>query len=1051
MVKLSQQIQSETTATRTERQQEKFFIRSQTGQEALPTGSLTKSNIQSRLAEEKAKEKQIEQDRQEEFNRLSSGGEFNRQSFNRKWDIKREQQRAKVNLLEDLNSKMTTRSYISKGSVEGYLSEAVEQANRDYERSERSDAVRVKAREIKETEKKETSIDAVKYLQGLEQVSTRKVKRFEGGTSEVVILEGGERKVQVVREPTGDVRITELKGKEKGAVLTGRTLSDAELENQALAGLQEEIKKGEEQKVDIEKVKVDISGLNAWQKTVYYLRNILPKVSGLNTNLLGIGGLGLGGEKAIRDTINLAKPKVVSTTKKIIASTMDLGIPVFTAGSGSTTIATVEEGKGTIKEDIGLIGKQEEVYQKDLEARGLTEKYKPKFEEEYKTEFLKKYGEKIITGEITQEKAETEFAKSDEAKEVSRRYQEVIDIERGKKITKGSLKLYGLGMAELGFKLIPETVGGLALETGAISSAVYLGGKIPTRVMNVAYGGGAVWGTATALDPTISPEKRIGGIFLAGTSLTMLGLSGVRYLRQPTIKQKIIKSPKISVKAESLVGKEKEIVRITSGGETKLVERVTFSTQKTKQIGIAGSRTVISTRWRDILRLDPIYKGVPTAQPVAYNKALNLLIKRSGYTPYQARNVLRYSAPRVIDVTLEKGVLNIAGNEARGRFVYRVDQPVINVDKYLGIKTRGATSFRNVYEFQRTLKGDLVLEKVREVSLKNAGVKYFEKVTASRVGDVSQGLNKISLNVGNKELIAYKEPYQFQRISGVSLQRQIYPPKRFLTVERGETTLIKRSQIDIDDINLDKIRGVTYRGENFVTPAKIIKTPFSKTFGVGDVEKVKEAISQKTLTKSVVEPSLKTGFAPTINVKTQIRTLTKLNQAELITQPSQVGLGVGTLTALNINQALKTDLKVKQSLKTNLKLDIKTDPRIKQIIKQAQATKTAQAGRVSPTTNLGFSPTPISIRTPTIPTFTTPNIPTTPFAFTFPLAKQKVKKKLKKKRSVQELALLPDFTARALGLEPKALTQQQALKELKQVKTGLEVRRSIKLLKGIPE
>lgn len=52
---------------------------------------------------------------------------------------------------------------------------------------------------------------------------------------------------------------------------------------------------------------------------------------------------------------------------------------------------------------------------------------------------------------------------------------------------------------------------------------------------------------------------------------------------------------------------------------------------------------------------------------------------------------------------------------------------------------------------------------------------------------------------------------------------------------------------------------------------------------------------------------------------------------------------------------------------------------------------------------------------------------------------------------LKQLLYVPDFTARSIGLAPKMLTETQALKEIRKVQTGIEVRRGVKLLKGIPE
>ena len=56
-------------------------------------------------------------------------------------------------------------------------------------------------------------------------------------------------------------------------------------------------------------------------------------------------------------------------------------------------------------------------------------------------------------------------------------------------------------------------------------------------------------------------------------------------------------------------------------------------------------------------------------------------------------------------------------------------------------------------------------------------------------------------------------------------------------------------------------------------------------------------------------------------------------------------------------------------------------------------------------------------------------------------------------KAVRELeqAYLPDFTARSLGLGAEELTLKQARKRIGKLQTGIEVRRGIKLLKGIPD
>jgi len=1156
MAKLSSQLKAGASRlTRTQRVRQKVLAKPKPIPQApLPEGSLVKADVEQRLQEEEAKVIQIQQERTEAYNKMTAGSRNvdprDIRQFHHNWNIKTRRQEAKVRILRDLNAQMTTNSYIAEDKLSGTLGQASSQAQIDYERSEKADERRADAREQAKIVAEPTGvINAEDFLKDLEKGETREVKRAEGGLSEVTVYTDADgRKVQVVRsKDTGDIRIVELEGKNKGAVLIGKGLTDAEVQSTSKYNLKQEIAEGEKSKVDIEEVKVDTSKLGFWQKTAYNLRQ-LPKNIPIPIFAGTSGTLKLGditGDPKLKQVISTGVTKTVGGIDRVLQSTLQLGVPVFTADAGSTTIFTVKEGKSDWVK--GLQEEKLETYEEDVEARGLTETYKPKFEEEYKTEFLKKYGEQIITGDITQEKAEIDFAQSEEAKEVGRRYQEVIDIERGKEITGRSFKLYGLGIAEMGLKLIPETLGGLALETGVISGAVYLGGKIPTSVVNSAYGFGTVWGTATALDPTISPEKRVGGIVLAGTSATLLGISGVRYLRQPTIKTAKIEAPKVSVKADSIIAKDGKIYQVTKGGETKLFSQTKFGYQKIQQIGISGRRTIISTRWRDLLKFDPIYRGVPTAQrgttyalqgfrgtytyttPSGYQKALDLLMKRMRLSESTARGVLRYTAPKVIDVTLEKGILNVVGDKAIGQFRYRIDQPVIDVDDLLGIKTRGARSIRNIYDINRykDLQGNIVTN-VKETTtfVTKEGASYNTLTQAGKtttlsterslvkVGEIENSFNKLAVRVGGDVKyfeISKKVPYQYQDLTSKYVKQQTIPFENRYEFGKGKTTIIKAKEgQEAININLDEYnklffpkRSGTLGGTAEQEIERILKRqgikdaiitqtktkPFTFEYvddAVRDIVKTKptttkpftfeyvdDAVSSSGSQQLVQESKfagqgtyertetvkdiilekpnqlLQGAFDPTIDIKSQIKSLIKL---DTITKPS-LNLGLASLGALETSQFFKEDLKSDLKLGSGLKLDIKTNQQIKQLIKQAQpqAQKSTQALKLSQVLDLA----PVStispvFKTPTFPTFKPPVTPPITIPFWFPSAKSKVKKKLDSKFGFEK-AYLPDFTARSLGLEPEALTLKQAQKRIKKTQTGLEIRRGIKLLKGIPE
>ena len=282
------------------------------------------------------------------------------------------------------------------------------------------------------------------------------------------------------------------------------------------------------------------------------------------------------------------------------------------------------------------------------------------------------------------------------------------------------------------------------------------------------------------------------------------------------------------------------------------------------------------------------------------------------------------------------------------------------------------------------------------------------------------------------------------------------------------------------EYDLDEIAGITR--SNALSPAKITKTPLSKTFGAK--EEIRKLLSQKTPSAKNVDKviqKLEQGSIPRATSKyygtgqyersiggllpqdvgvqgqylkdlpiPNVQKQLNIKDLILIKQNDALlsNLGVGALTGIQS----KSSLKENQLLKTNLKLDIglkeivksKLDLGLKQEagLKQSTALKTdlALRSQLKALTNQVNLKTPI-INIPQIkpPTFRPPTIP--PF-----LLKGLVKEKIrKKKKGDLEFAYLPDFTSRAIGLDPEILTQKQANKRLKKILTGLEIRRAIKL------
>jgi len=196
--------------------------------------------------------------------------------------------------------------------------------------------------------------------------------------------------------------------------------------------------------------------------------------------------------------------------------------------------------------------------------------------------------------------------------------------------------------------------------------------------------------------------------------------------------------------------------------------------------------------------------------------------------------------------------------------------------------------------------------------------------------------------------------------------------------------------------------------------------------------------NQQLLKLDVLPPQVK------IN---QIKNILLYKDVALINQ-----LQVGTLVGLKANQLMKMDLLKMDNLKIDQKFDIglKQDMELDLGLKQQPALKTSPALKSQLKTILDLSPTitPISAT----PTFRPPKIP--PFELPFPkipvippFLKAQISKRSQKNggQGFNEEAYLPDFTSRALGLGAESVTEKQAKKKLKQIMTGLEIRRGVKV------
>jgi len=740
--------------------------------------------------------------------------------------------------------------------------------------------------------------------------------------------------------------------------------------------------------------------------------------------------------------------------------------PIETKGS-----VPLKDVKEKIITDIG--GKQRDIFQEEITGSGLKAKLDIQFQEEFQTRFERKHFEDIVRGNIDFETAEKQFAESDEAKIIAKKYDIAVTEARAGKFTKGGFKIAGLELVKTGVKFIPTTTKGAVVESVLIYTGVKVLKTIPTLTINIGTGVIGGLGTFQALSPTSSPETKAGGVITAGLSFGSLSIQGIKFLRRPTIKTIKIKPPKITVKASETIGKDIKII----GKDGEVINRIIFEEQKLSQIGVEGRRTLVNTKWREILRLDPIYRGVPQAQrgttyalrglrseqyyltKGGYQKAIDLLIKRGGFTKAQAQRTLRFIAPKIIEQDLSSGFLVVKDGKATGEFIFQTKQPVINVDELLGIKTRGARTIKDIFDVERKLisfkdRSFIIQDQTRVSFFLKRGASPFDFKDIQFSRSVIFGKEKVGkgfevLKSDIKGIQTFKQ-VEIKDLTSASFTKSLLPSENVLRIDIGRTKLVKKL-IDLS-------------GKGFGTPVKIKKTPLSKTFGTGeevktikniikDINKISIPLSPKGAIQTIKETArttqtaqqLKSALDPMINIKQQIKNIVDIGQKTK--SLSKVGvLSETALLSLSTNK-----FETKQQLKSisKFKLDIKLKDLIKEdfLLKQTQipVSRTKQVQQVQQI--ISEQSLLISVSTPLlkIPSIKTPTIKTPVIPIFFPSAKRKKKRSKREKKLIQELLFLPDFTARALGLEARTISEKQAKAQLKKILTGLEIRRAVKV------
>jgi len=740
------------------------------------------------------------------------------------------------------------------------------------------------------------------------------------------------------------------------------------------------------------------------------------------------------------------------------------------SGKGAGTLQIARDVGGGMIQDVLIKYKDGEIIEKIFidEPIPITKRFKD------------------VYGESQFERASKEFEESKEAKLLQKKFAQEYgegyrELQTGKGFWKGTVA-GGLGQTGLSLsKLLLKATGDPAsavLTVGAVGGGVKVLKAIPPIISTGLTVGLGVYGGVKLFDPSSTYIEKGGGLLTLTIAGVSLGYGAYRYLKSPVVKTIKIKPPKRTLKVSEVIGKDIKIQ--TDKG---MVNKVLFENQKLSQTATAGRRTLVTTKGRELiikytkLKPAPIYRGVPIQElgTVKYYERFGGLVKigkRSayqkafikltdyGWTPSQAKATLRYVAPKITEQYLRRGVLTIKGAKAVGEFEFLTKRPILDVDKTLGIKTRGAKTIKDIYNVERKIisikRGEkisrLVLEQKTCVgfSLKDEKLFKFTKADFSRGLGISKATKELKgyeyLGKDISGLDVFKEA-RYKDIYSISATKKIFPADKII-VDASKTKLI------------NKILDLRKKDYIYVKPTGIKKTPFPVTDDIirkikpspsSDIAKIMNKLddigAKGSATNLQLKRQLKTAISPNLLKTIKLKDIIKIKQLGTLAK-----IDVAQLTAITgIKTGIKSDIKLKTELKarTDLKILLKEDVGLKVKTAQLPALKTSPAlkSQLKAILNLpsisSLLKTDLIIKTPTIPKITPPT--KTPFAL--PFLEGEILKMARRTgaKSVYDRAYLPDFTARALGLKAETITEKQARKKLKKLLTGLEIRRSVKV------
>lgn len=719
-------------------------------------------------------------------------------------------------------------------------------------------------------------------------------------------------------------------------------------------------------------------------------------------------------------------------------------------------------------------------------------------QEEYQTRFERKYYAPILRGETTFEEAEKQFKEGQTSQAISTKYGLEIESRLYKQpMNLKSIELAGYEVFAMGRKVFPRTYGELAVKGGIFYGELKLASLIPPSYLVGGMAGYGGYEIATGLtEKELLPEQRVIKLATGGVSLGLSAYIGYKYAKMPELSFKKVKVPKEKLPPEYNLPESYQRGLLKPMGTNEIIDEFSnlksieyYKASQQQIFSIVGRRTIVTTKFRKFLGLEPVYQGIPYEDITGYEKATKLLTKRLGISETEAKSYLQYHQPKVFAVNYKAPNIELEYEGIKQPLIKLtgeriIKQPQILLDESLGIKTRSARTIKEVIQgkgvYLGTKEGKDIYDMDYEIEkqfltkqgrayqlLSQAGQTktYLKQLTAvTEKGGITANIpigkgafQQVPFNLYGETGVAQKylpsypknkmlgKPYRFE---GEIIMKQGKVPK--VTYDLREMTGISATR----DWNIPAgeekqisrvFRQLKTQDQMLLQQQNIQQGSTSK--------QLEKQLEKETSLKKILSGKLKTILQPALSLKTKLQLISLSGvqqQTSVILKDvlrTATGLGIVSANVLAQKQQLKQvqlskpRLKEMQLQNINQILQDALAPAQASKLKQAQMSLQVQAQlqTIPPIPQIPQRNFPPELPIIPIPRIKIPNI-----NLEFPFGTERKRRK-RKYGGIEKYAYLPDFTARALGLTPETVTSRRANERLMKKLTGLEIRRALKI------